>query len=309
MLKKLDKKQKILLTLITIVFIAFCCTLYLCFFKQNTPQEDESGSAVIPFGPSETSTDWLPKGWNTYDIKEEWLQNKNINFDYQGEIVFESGLVDQSVVQARSIYDREGNFHNIYTMGGHKVTEEERFTGCDGIACTGNDVYLWTYWKTGEYDRYEHGGSVFMDYRTDISDQNIIIYGHHFSQGTEEERMAVGFTPFEKLMTQENYAANNKLWLILDGEMREYEIASVYEAQLIPDGDVYLVNEETPYFLTSYTKEEFESYYANLQKYELYETGVELEYTDRLLTLQTCLTSKPDKRLIILCKEVSRHFY
>ena len=70
------------------------------------------------------------------------------------------------------------------------------------------------------------GGSVFMDYRNDLDDENIIIYGHHFSPPFDPSRTRA-FTPLELLMEEENYADNNKITLILDNEIREYVVAAV----------------------------------------------------------------------------------
>ena len=89
-------------------------------------------------------------------LKERWLENKAINPDYVGDLVFDSGLIDVSFVQAKSCYKPNGEPYRFYTEDGRLVTNPEGYNG--------NDVYIWTYWKTGEYDYNDNGGSVFMDY-------------------------------------------------------------------------------------------------------------------------------------------------
>ena len=110
--------------------------------------------------------------------------------------------------------------YSFYTEDGKLVT--------DATGYTGNDVYIWTYWKTGEYDYNDNGGSTFMDYRNNLADQNLIVYGHHFSVWNDETRTKA-FTPLEQLLEQENYQKNRYVTLVLENEIRKYEIACVYE--------------------------------------------------------------------------------
>ncbi len=69
-----------------------------------------------------------------------FAEKKEINKEYIGELVFDSGLVEQRVVQAGD-----------------------------------NDKYLDLSW-----DLYKNSnGAAFMDYRNSLDDQNLVIYGHY----------------------------------------------------------------------------------------------------------------------------------
>ena len=226
------------------------------------------------------------------DIKQPyrdlWLENKSINDDYQGEIIFESGLINKSFVQAKSCFDKDGKLYTFYSESGRQIT--------DSTGLTGNDVYIWTNWKDMTYDYDILGGSVFMDYRNELSDQNLIIYGHHFSvqNGHDPERVKA-FTPLEKLLESSNYENNKYVNLVLDNKTNKYELVSVYIFD--SEKDYYLEN--CQYWRTEYNYDDYsdtiddtyyESYIKAISENALYDTGVKLTPEDKTLTLQTCIS-------------------
>jgi SrtB family sortase len=71
--------------------------------------------------------------------QEDYDSRKAVNPEYVGELVFDSGLVDQNVVQAAD-----------------------------------NEKYLTLAWDLTSSTH----GAAFLDYRNSLSDQNLIIYGH-----------------------------------------------------------------------------------------------------------------------------------
>jgi len=250
---------------------------------------------------------------NNEPVKEEspykqyidlWKTNHEINSDYIGELYFESGIIHESVVQANDVYDDDGNFYNIYDVDGNKIKESQKDDGCSGYACNGNDVYLWTYWKTGEYDKYEHGGSVFVDYRNTLYDENIIVYGHHFSVEFDKERTR-SFTPLENFVNKDYYEDNKYVDFVLEDEIRRYEVAVVFRFSLNN-------SEDTEYYRTEYNRDLYgdedpgykERYFKAIQEVAYYDTGVELTSEDKTLTLQTCFSGEPDYREVLVLKQI-----
>ena len=230
-------------------------------------------------------------------LKGIWQENKQINEDYVGELFFDSGLMDVSFVQAKDVYKPNGEMYRFYTQGGSLVKDPSGYTG--------NDVYIWTYWKTGEYDYNDNGGSVFMDYRNDLDDQNLIIYGHHFSVWNDEERVKA-FTPLEKLLEAENYEENRFVTLVLENEIRKYVVAVVYEFDATPDSPHY---DDCQYWRTEYNYDDYlgyydEKYYQNyintIYSLQLYSTGTRLTTADKTLTLQTCISGHTGELFEIL---------
>ncbi len=234
-------------------------------------------------------------------------ENEAINEDYVGNIMFDSGLINVPFVQARSCYKENGEMYRFYTEEGVLVTDAAEYTG--------NDVYIWTDWKTGQYDYNTNGGSTFMDYRNVLTDQNLIVYGHHFSAwndptGTKQ------FTPLEQLLEEENFDKNRYVTVLLEKEIRRYEIAAVYEFNAANEED-YL---DLQYWRTNYNYDDYDAnaydadYYQNyidtVKEIQLYDTGVEWTVNDQTLTLQTCISGHTGELFeIVILKQISSESY
>lgn len=277
MKKKNKKNLIIILAVVLIILIIFAVLLFTGIININQKQD-----VVVSPEPEIKTIE------NVQDGRQTWLDNKNINPDYVGEIVFDSNLINKPFVQAKDVYDDNGNLYHFYNEDGSLVENADGYTG--------NDVYIWTNWKDMSYDYNIEGGSVFMDYRNELDDQNIIIYGHHFSEagGNDPDRIKA-FTPIEKLMDEDNYSNNKTLKLILNNETRSYELVGVYKFDI--NDSKYTDNLQ--YYRREYNYDEFEdirddNYYQNyidtFNEVKLYDTGVKLTTDDRTLTLQTCIS-------------------
>ena len=286
-----------LLAIVASIFVLISAGVIRLPEKAN---EDET--VLVPETEEKQQTDQtLEKYRKTYQ------ENKAINPDYVGEIVFDSGLIEVPFVQAKSVYKEDGTMYEFYTEDGRLVQDPENYTG--------NDVYIWTYWATGEYDYNDHGGSTFMDYRNELSDQNLIVYGHHFSVWNDEERIKA-FTPLEKLLEKENYAENRFVDLALGNEVRRYEIAAVYQFDATKEEHFT----DLQYWRTNYNYDDYHDnaydseYYANyikaVKKAQLYDTGVSWTTDDKTLTLQTCIGGHAGELFeIIVLKQISSQTY
>jgi len=296
-----DSKKKIIL-IVGAVMLALALALGIMISRSYSANEDESDN--VPDDTQIITPDQHEQELLQY--KEEWTALHNINNDYIGDIIFDSGLLRVSFVQAKSVFKEDGEMYKFYTENGSLVTDPSGYTG--------NDVYIWTYWKTGEYDYNDHGGSTFMDYRNEINDQNLIIYGHHFSVWNDETRQKA-FTPLERLLEEENYQNNRYVTLLLANEVRKYELVAVYNFDATDD----YYYENMQYWRTSYNYDDYtdtvdDSYYNRyidaVKQHALYPTGVELSNTDKTLTLQTCISGHTGELFeILVLKEISSEPY
>lgn len=200
------------------------------------------------------------------EINALWDENHTFNSDYQGEISVGT-LFTYPFVQGSS-----------------------------------NDSYLRKDWKTMTHDEE---GSIFLDSRNAYDDQNLIIYGHYVylsydPSGTHK------FTPLRLLTEEENYEENKYITLQLENEIRTYQIAYVYYVgTYVTDDGVRHTEEGLQYYWTNFEDDYFQEYLKNVRKDALYDTGVEIDDNDHLLTLQTCVENKPELREIVLAKLIS----
>ena len=292
----LPKRKKAHKEILVIVLIALLVvgifSVWSLINKDKTPTEIPEEETVIV----EPEPESMPS-----DLKNEWLSNKAINNDYIGNIAFDSGLIDLPFVQAKDVYDRNGKPYSFYTEDGQLVENVNEYTG--------NDVYIWTNWRTGEYDRYDEGGSVFMDFRNNIKDQNLIIYGHHFARDWDESG-SKQFTPLDVLLDEGNYEENKAFKLILNNEIREYVITNVFTITIDNDYELNIMrrnmNEDysgnaDPGFFAEFIK-----YIDGINKYPIQE---HLSSNDRIVTLVTCMQHQPELRQIIIAKEINTTIY
>ena len=195
------------------------------------------------------------------DLKNIYNENKSINPDYVGQIYFESKLIDLPFVQ--------GSY---------------------------NDKYMRTDWVTGSYDV---GGSIFLEATNDIlNDQNTIIYGHNFDISLDPSSTKM-FSPLRALMDKNNYENNKIIYLYLGDRIRKYEIVYIYKVKVVQDGEIqYLANDEPFYDTKNFNEIEFADYIKKVKEREYYDTGKTILYSDKMLTLQTCIDGVIDKFII-----------
>ncbi len=154
------------------------------------------------------------------------------------------------------------------------------------VQCEDNEKYL----KTDFEGNYAGQGTVFLDYRNTLEDQNLIVYGHYVYY--DETAM---FSPLHQLKEEANYTQNRIITLTLKEEIRKYEIAVVYYYEM--------GNPDLEYFHTDYG-DRLMSYLEHIQEKAFYSTGVEIKEEDHLLTLQTCVRDREDLRLIVVAKQI-----
>ena len=278
--------------LLALVLAAAAISVFLFFTSGNrteNPSEEGSEEIIIPANPMDPG------------LRKMWLDSEAINPDYVGLIIFDSGLIDLPFVQAKDVYRDDGSLYVFYTKEGQLVEDPTGFSG--------NDVYIWTNWKTGKYDLYDEGGSVFMDYRNALEDQNLIIYGHHYARDYDPSG-SKQFSALDILLDEENYADNKSLKLILDNEIREYEVVSVFVIDVLDDDMIQAIRTDPKRDLSGNEDPEYEeSFYSLIRELSRYDTGTAIGEEDHLLTLVTCLEHQPRYRQIIVCRETGRELF
>lgn len=278
-------KKKIIVIIMLMVLIALAISCYFLF--PNKEESVEEREAI-----EEVQEEIIEEPINRYK------ENKSINDDYVGGLYFKSGLIDLPVVEAKGELD-DYTFYAFNT--GNPVTNYD--LGCESGPCSLNDVYLRKDWISGEY---ELGGSIFMDYRNDLYDQNLIIYGHLYPKSMDKDRKLM-FSGLDLLLDKDNYELNSEICLELENETREYKIAYVYLFDVTSDDydnlQYYRTNYEYDYY-GDLDEDYYDEYISRLEQAKLYDTGVKLTSKDNTLTLQTCFDGNDNLVEIVVAKEI-----
>lgn len=185
-------------------------------------------------------------------ILAETKNRQAINPEYLGKLRFNSGLIEEPVVQ-----------------------------GSD------NEKYLNVSWDL----KPDTQGTVFLDYRNQLEDRNLILYGHYVYKDESKK-----FGPLHQLTNPEVAEKNRELTLDLGLEIRCYQVELVYYYEMD--------NPVLEYFHTKYDADYFSVYLEQVRKRALYDSEENLTSEDSLLTLQTCVRNRDDLRLIVIARQI-----
>lgn len=144
-----------------------------------------------------------------------------------------------------------------------------------------NDEYLYKNFK-GEENK---GGSIFVDSRVALDDDNIIIHGHNM----KDKSM---FGTLSNLLKPEYLNDNKYIYIYLENKILQYEIFSTY----VTNG------EDFPYKSEFKDDEEFNNYIdtsisKSINNLNYFEDGKR-----NIITLSTCTSTTKDARTIVSAK-------
>lgn len=161
-----------------------------------------------------------------------------------------------------------------------------------------NEYYL----RRDFYKNYLRRGTVFMDYRNDPENLNVntILYGHNYLDSTM-------FSDLEKYKDIEFYKTAPVIEFNTIYADHKWKVFAVFLTTASPELDNnYVFNYIYPFM----TESSFEEFIDEVAKRSLYDTGVEVLPTDKILTLSTCtrdmdITSKQENaRCVVMARLV-----
>ena len=120
---------------------------------------------------------------------------------------------------------------------------------------------------------------------------NYLIYGHHIKNGTQ-------FAGITKYSSEEFWEEHPTIRFDTLYEVGVYDVVAAFYSKVYPDSmtDVFR------YYAYTDLREEaaFEEYVKQVMEVALYDTGIELEFGDQLITLSTCEYSQKDGRFVVV---------
>ncbi len=149
------------------------------------------------------------------------------------------------------------------------------------VKTTNNNYYL----SHNFFKNKSDAGWVFLDYRNNLNDKNIIIYAHNRLDGSM-------FGTLNKLKDQNylNNLSNREIVLTTNSGSLSYQVFSIYE-----------IKEEEYYLKTNFKDNEFKEFLSTIKNRSIYNLNVDLDNTTQILTLSTC-TKEDGYRLVVHAK-------
>ena len=138
---------------------------------------------------------------------------------------------------------------------------------------------------------YSNLGTPYIQENCDLkTSDNLILYGHHMLDGGM-------FSDLDLYKKKSFWEKHKTIRFDTLDEIAEYEILAVIVTTAYrPDSFRY-------YEYTGGSQEQFEKYVSDCKRLSLYDTGVNAEYGDKLITLSTCEYSQNDGRLLVVAKK------
>ncbi len=275
-MKGVDDKmsKKILVTICSTVAVAAVAVVGVLAFGGKDKQEPESSVADVLEPVTEAPTEpTLPEIDEFSDPKKGLLGRAELlleeNEDTVGYIKIDDTNVDYPVVQCKE----------------------------------DNEYYL----HRGFDQEYNFAGVIYMDYRDIFTanekeqSENIVLYGHNMKNGSM-------FANLHKYRTDETfYDLHPIIEFSSNYEDYKYVIFSYfttygdYGSSAYGDEFAYWDMEELD------TKEAFDDYVDVCNERSISSTGVDVEYGDKLLTLQTCHLDSDNSRMLVIARRLRPH--
>jgi len=157
------------------------------------------------------------------------------------------------------------------------------------------------------YGAHDIHGTPYIWPQHDIAEDDLFfIFGHNMRNGSR-------FADVARYISRDFWERHPTIEFYTLYEGRRYEVAFVFQIFVIENVNQYYHhpqrgiadNVEFPYtFVTTWESEKaFWHFIAHNREFSLYETGVDVDYGDRMIALWTCVGGNPDLRLVVVAVE------
>lgn len=149
------------------------------------------------------------------------------------------------------------------------------------------------YLKRNFEKQYSDYGVPYVQENCDLEfSDNCVIYGHHMNNGTM-------FADLCKYADEVFYREHKTIRFDTLSGFGEYEIVAAFKTVAYSEqGFKYY------HFTRADSAEEFDAYIAKCKELSFYDTGVNAEYGDKLITLSTCEYSRTNGRMVVVAKKI-----
>ena len=239
---------------------------------------------------------------SSFFIIKEFAENKKETdiYDELQEIVLEENTdidttnVDTEIEKSEGESSNKYNLENIAkinsdVIGWIKIEN----TNIDYPVMQNGDYYL----HRNIYKNYSSYGTPYLAEYCNIQySDNLIIYGHHMNDNSM-------FAQLDDYKKNSFYNKHKfiKFYSYYNGQTIEknYEIALVFKTVVYSDKGFKYFN------YTNFNDiQELNEFVDNCKNLQCYDTGVDINYGDKLITLSTCEYSQKNGRMVIVAKQI-----
>ena len=277
----MKKKFRIIL-LILLVTIMVTSILYLIDYYRKTNDDNEMfkslGQEEIDKNESEASS-FEEDLKLSNNVENNQIDNSSSN---RQNSTTKSKTTSYSCLDLKSLKIKNGDTEGWIKIDGTRINYPVMENG---------DFYL----HNNFYKKYSISGTPYLASYCNInSSDNLIIYGHHMSNGS----MFAGLDIYKTYNGYKNHKYI-KFFTLEDGKTIEsqYEVVGAYKVQ--PNTEIANILYGTTKFRSV---EDFKKYASVLKNKSLYDTGAKLNYGDKFITLSTCEYSQKNGRLVVVGK-------
>lgn len=239
---------------------------------------------------------------SSFFMIKEFAENKkeiDIYDDLQEIVIEENTDIDTTNVDTE-IEKSEGESSNKYNLENIAKINSDVVgwikignTNIDYPVMQNGDYYL----HRNIYKNYSsHGTPYLAEYCNIQYSDNLIIYGHHMNDNS----MFAQLDNYKKQSFYENHKYI-KFYSYYNGKTIEktYEVAIAFKTVVYSDKGFKYYN------YTNFSDvQELNDFIENCQKLEFYNTGIDINYGDKLITLSTCEYSQKNGRIVVVAKQI-----
>lgn len=239
---------------------------------------------------------------SSFFIIKEFAENKeetDIYDDLQETVIEENTNIDTTNVDTE-IEKSEGESSNKYNLENiAKINSDVvgwikiENTNIDYPVMQNGDYYL----HRNIYKNYSsHGTPYLAEYCNIQYSDNLIIYGHHMNDNS----MFAQLDNYKKHSFYEDHKYI-KFYSYYNGKTIEktYEVAIAFKTVVYSDKGFKYYN------YTNFSDvQELNDFIENCRKLEFYNTGIDINYGDKLITLSTCEYSQKNGRIVVVAKQI-----
>lgn len=262
-------KKKTVINILTVIFtlIFLGCGGYLGYYYYNSHKSEQKMNELRSM------------------INEETLDGKKSEYNEPVYVTVNGKNIQKKF---ENLYKENNDFAGWIRIPGTNIDYPVMFTPNDG-------EYGEYYIKKNFDGEYSAAGVPFIDMncKLDNPTDNIIIYGHNMNAGTM-------FHDILKYEDEEFYNAHKTITFNTIYGDGEYEVVAAFYGQILPED-----SKEFKYyqFVNAGSEAEFNDFIDNIKKKSVIDTGINVEYGDKLITLSTCAYHVKDGRFAVIAKK------